>query len=131
MKNKDRDGKQRRTKASAAAKPVRKAAQPLRSGVEMRVAKPDRAHVADPGGYRVTEAASLTGSGRPEEVGRVVAVEDGFQAWDRVDEGYALVGVFPSSADAIFAVGGGKRPTRRTALAERQGKLLPFKPKKK
>src|SRR5690348_14106173 len=79
-------------------------------------AKP-HAIVPDPGGYAVFDAASLTGTGRPVEVGRIVRGADGLEAWNRVEGGYRRIGRFQASEPAIMALRGPAR-TRRAAVAQ-------------
>jgi hypothetical protein len=90
--------------------------------------------VPDPGGYAVFDAASLTGTGRPVEVGRIVRGADGLEAWNRVEGGYRRIGRFKASEPAIMALKGPAR-TRRPAAAEsgsaRGARVIPLPARRK
>ena len=89
------------------SKPAATTASPVETRpAERQAAAPPADLTPDPGGYIVCDAPSISATGRPEEVGRVVRVGAGFEAWNRVESsGYSRLGTFPDGAAAREALG--------------------------
>lgn len=85
-----------------------------------RAAKPV---VINPGGYLVLDGTAPAIRGKAVQLGRVVKAAEKFQAWNKVEGGYVLVGAFDQTDKAIAALGAvgsshkasstrGRRPAR-------------------